>query len=179
MVADALLRAGGQRFAFIGGKPDTSTNQGRREGFMTRLKEQGVDLELSVEKEYTYEWGYHAARYLLGAGQRGRPDAPIDAVFCANDIVALGVLDALRGSGLHVPEEVAVVGFDDIPAASWPGYALTTVAQPVEEMIDATSELLGRYDPDTGRNGESEIKLLPGRLIEHTTTRAGVLTGAG
>lgn len=183
-VADALLRAGGQRFAFIGGKPDTSTNQGRREGFMTRLKEQGVDLELSVEKEYTYEWGYYTVRYLLGDGsEAGRPDTPIDsaidAVFCANDIIALGVLDALRQSGRRVPEDVAVVGFDDIPAASWPGYALTTVAQPLEEMIGATLELLSRYDPDTGRSGEGEIKLLPGSLIERATTRAGVLAGGG
>ena len=80
-----------------------------------------------------------------------------------------------RGSGLRVPEDVSVVGFDDIPAASWSGYALTTVAQPVEAMIDATVELLGRYSPDAGGNGEGEIKLLPGTLIERATTRARVL----
>ena len=155
---------GGRRFAFIGGKPDTSTNQGRREGFTTRLGEEGFKLEVAVEREYSYEWGYHAARYLLGSpGTGGHPDA----VFCANDIVALGVLDALRQSGRRVPEDVTVVGFDDIPAARWPGYALTTVAQPVDAMIDATLELLSRYDPEV----EGEIKLLPGRLIERATTR--------
>lgn len=176
-VADALLRAGGRRFAFIGGNPDTSTNQDRREGFVTRLREQGCDLELSVEKEYTYEWGYHAARVLPGALHRDEADTnrSVDAVFCANDIIALGVLGGLRESGLRVPEDVAVVGFDDIPAAGWPGNALTTVAQPVETMIGATLELLSRYDPDA----EGEVKLFPGPLIERVTTRSRVLAVAG
>jgi len=174
-VADALLGAGHRRFAFIGGKPDTSTNQDRREGFMLRLREEGFDLELSVEKEYTYEWGYHAARYLPSVGS----GSAIDAVFCANDIVALGVIDALRASGRRVPEDVAVVGFDDIPAASWRGYALTTVAQPVEAMIGATLELLSRYGPDPDPDAGGVVKLLPGPFIERATTRPRVLAGAG
>ena len=180
-VAEVLLGAGHQRFAFIGGKPDTSTNQDRREGFRVRLREAGVDLELSVEKEYTYEWGYHAARYLPGVGSGFTLGPAIDAVFCANDIVALGVLDALRESGRRVPEDVAVVGFDDIPAASWRGYALTTVAQPVEGMIGATLELLSRYgsnDPDTDPSAEGVV-LLPGPFVERATTRPRVLAGAG
>ncbi len=85
------------------------------------------------------------------------------------------MLGGLRESGLRVPEDVAVVGFDDIPAAGWPGNALTTVAQPVETMIGATLELLSRYDPDA----EGEVKLFPGPLIERVTTRSRVLAVAG
>ena len=167
-VADALLRAGHRRFAYIGGKPDTSTNQDRRKGFMDRLKASGFDLIFSVEKEYSYDWGYHTARYLLG--QKERPDA----MFCANDIIALGVLDAARQElGTRVPEEVSVVGFDDIPAASWPAYALTTVMQPVDRMVDATLEVLVEQLSDT--NANCGVKLLPGILVERASARLAAL----
>ena len=70
-----------------------------------------------------------------------RAEGP-DSIFCANDITALGALDAARQAGISVPEQLSVIGFDDIPAASWGAYALTTVRQPVNTMIDLSVRAL-------------------------------------
>ena len=64
-----------------------------------------------------------------------------DAFFVANDIMALGVLDALRESSIAIPEATKVIGFDNIEMASWPTYSLTTWAQPINEMVDQTVSL--------------------------------------
>jgi DNA-binding LacI/PurR family transcriptional regulator len=69
--------------------------------------------------------------------------APPDAIFVANDHMALGVLDELRhGMGIDVPGEVSVVGYDDVPAAAWKAYDLTTIRQPVNRMVAAAVEIL-------------------------------------
>ena len=80
---------------------------------------------------YTYDSGLEAARALLNGD-------PPDAVFCANDLIALGFIDGVRAAGWRVPDDIAVVGFDDIPMSDWLGYKLTTVRLPTEEMIEQT-----------------------------------------
>ena len=164
MVANFLLDAGHQRLAYIAGSKNTSTNIDREKGFTTQLQARGYNQWLREQGAYTHESGYAAAKRLL------QQDNPPDAIFCANDIMAQGALDAARFAlGLHVPQAVSIIGFDDIPAASWPSYALTTVRQPVNMMIDTAIDLmLERVEkPET----EPTHKLLPGRLIERGSTR--------
>ncbi len=153
LVADTFLEAGHERFTFIGGTPNTSTNRDRRRGFLERLQEVGAPC-ISVEGTYSYDWGYEALEQLS--------ELP-DAIFCANDIIALGVLDALRLEEVRVPEEVAVIGFDDIAEARRPAYSLTTVRQPVGAMIEATLGLLEKSTPKT--------QLLRGQLVERASSR--------
>ena len=157
LVAETFLQAGHERFAFIGGTPNTSTNRDRRRGFLGRLQEVGAPY-VSIEETYSYDWGYKAVYQL-----RNTPEGIPDAIFCANDIVALGALDALRLEGVRVPEEVAVIGFDDVAEARRPAYSLTTVRQPVEAMIEATLELLEEPTPET--------QLLRGQLVERSSSR--------
>ena len=113
---------------------------------------------------FSYEAGYAAARRLLA--RKPRPDA----IFGANDVVALGVVDAARREfGLKVPQDLSVVGFDDISMASWPAYSLTTLRQPVKAMIDSTVDLAQRL---TRRSTEKPSAIwLPGELIVRSTTR--------
>ncbi len=168
MVADALLDAGHGRLAFISGEEGSSTSRDREKGFRDRLRERGQDLSKRVNgKEYTYEAGFSAARELLETKK------PPDAVFCANDLIAMGALDFARGQmGIKVPEELSIVGFDDIPMAAWPAYALTTVQQPVDWMVDATIERLMRAIESPV--AEIVIKKVPGILVErHSARRAG------
>lgn len=105
-----------------------------------------------------------AAVRLCGKGSRP------DAVFCQNDVLAMGLIDGLRGEfGLDVPGDMAVVGFDDIPAASQRPYRLTTVRQPTAAMMEATADLLARH-----LSGEAEridALLLPSLLVERDTVR--------
>jgi DNA-binding LacI/PurR family transcriptional regulator len=135
LVANLLLDAGHQRLAFIGGSPDTRASQQREKGFQDRLQERGMESCAVQRGEHTYESGFQAAVALMN--QNPRPDG----IFCANDIMAIGAMDAIRYQfGLKIPQEVSVIGFDDIPAASWPAYGLTTVRQPVEQMVEAVIE---------------------------------------
>ena len=97
-----------------------------------------------------------------------RPERP-DAIFVGNDHMAFAVLDVLRAEmGLRVPEDVSVVGYDDVPLASWAAYDLTTIRQPVEAMVDATVEALVRRI-----EGETEPRKvrLPGPLVIRGSAR--------
>ncbi|MDX2005433.1 MAG: LacI family DNA-binding transcriptional regulator [Meiothermus sp.] len=162
-VADAFLEASHRRLAYIGGLEDTSANVDRRKGFVERLAERGVggcQEELGV---FTYHGGYEAATRLL------RSASPPDAIFCANDMPAFGVLDAARDLGVRVPDDLSVIGFDDIPMAQWSPYNLTTVRQPVEEMIEVTLELLLERI-DNAKAG-SVVRFLPGILVRRGSAR--------
>ena len=168
MVADALMDAGHERLAFIAGEKDTSTSRDREKGFSDAIEDRGGQLFLRDEGDYTYEAGYSAAEKLLS--RKKRPDA----IFCANDLIAMGAMDYARGRlGIQIPRELSIVGFDDIPMASWPGYSLTTIRQPIDWMVDATIERLLRAmkAPVT----ETVMKKVHGVLIERDSARTGIL----
>lgn len=160
MVADLLLDSGHQRIAFLSGIRNTATNMMREEGFVNRLQERGYSNLHREEGAYTYDSGYEATRRLLSLLQ------PPDAIFCAADIMALGAMDAVREAEFTVPDDISIVGFDDIPAAAWPAYSLTTVRQPIEQMVDTAVSLITSSKSNSGRT-----HLLPGELIERNSVR--------
>ena len=163
MVADELVRAGHRRLAYIAGRPDTSTNVDRQKGFLERLTELGV-TDCRVESgDFTYEAGFAAAQRLLTSS------LPPDAIFCANDITALGALDAARKLNISVPDELSVIGFDDIPMGQWAAYDLTTVRQPVEDMIETSIALLLERVENTHLG--SVLQFLPGTLVRRGSAR--------
>ena len=130
-----LLGQGYRRIAMIGGPQHGpgSTTYGRAQryaGYRRALEEGGVALDdkLVVEGNFRYAGGQEAMRRLLAG--RTRPDA----VFAANDMMALGAISVIQGAGLRVPDDIAVVGFDDIPIAALASPALTTVAMPKSEL---------------------------------------------
>ena len=149
MAADLILDAGHRNPALIGGIASTWSSAARGEGFLERLRERGCAPPPVEVGGYTYQGGHDAALLLL------RRRSPPDAIFCANDMMALGAMDAARRVlGLEVPRDVSVVGFDGIPAAAWASYDLTTLHQPVEEIVNRTMTTLlalmeDRAAPDT------------------------------
>lgn len=166
LVAELLINAGHRKLAYISGRPDTSTNQDRAKGFFDALRERGHGpCIVEPGGTYSYEAGYKAALRLIGAQHN------IDAVFCANDIVALGALDALRHAlGLKVPNDISLIGFDDIAAASWPAYDLTTIRQPLERMIDVLVSAILRGDAaESGR--KPSLVAIPGELVARSSAR--------
>ncbi|MGW8767217.1 LacI family DNA-binding transcriptional regulator [Streptomyces sp. NPDC055815] len=137
-----LLDLGHRRIAMISG-PDHPFCRARFSGYASALAEAGVPVEpgLVVKTHLDREHGIAAARELLC-----RPDRPT-AVFTANDMQAMGVYQAARELGLRIPDDLSVVGFDDVPAVAWMDPPLTTVHQPLAEMATAATELalaLGR-----------------------------------
>lgn len=148
MAADALASAGCCRPAYIGGEPGSSTNRDREQGFTDRIAERGLSVYARESGDYSYESGHAAAHRLLAS--QPQPDA----IFCANDLMAMAAVDVARSDyGLRVPEDLSVIGFDDIDMASWPKYSLTTIRQPVDRMVEATIEVLLQaiHQPQTER----------------------------
>jgi DNA-binding LacI/PurR family transcriptional regulator len=163
LVADLFLDHGHQHPAYIAGLANTSTNRDRLRGFGDRLSERDCTNWLQEEAAYSYDSGYGAAQRLLT-----RTDPP-DAIFCANDIMAFGAIDAARDLGIAIPDQLSVIGFDDVPAAAWSAYNLTTVRQPVNRMVEAVLDLLQKKldDPALG----PETRLIAGKLIVRKTLR--------
>jgi len=156
MVAELLWETGHRHFAYITGEPDTSTQVDRYRGYRDALAERGITQIALEHGVYTYESGYRAAQTLLR--QASRPDA----LFCANDITAIGAMDGARDLGLSVPHDISIVGYDDIPMAAWGAYQLTTVSQEVDVMIETTLEMLIRRVADP--HALPELRLIAGRL---------------
>lgn len=161
-VADYLLDSGHQRLGFMTGVDVTTTNAMRRKGFIDRLAERGVHDVLIEHGSYSYQSGYDAALRLLDR------DDPPEAIFCAADIMALGAMDAARFElGINIPEQLAVVGYDDIPMAAWPTYDLTTIRQSASAMVAAALELLTPLH----QAASGQVVLLPGELIQRGSTQ--------
>lgn len=145
LAAEYLLETGHDRIAFVGGEAGDVTSNARETGFAERLSEAGARLFLREEGNFTFVSGREAGLRLLSRAERP------DAIFCASDVMALGVLHAARFElGLELPRDLSLLGFDDIPAAGWPGHRLTTIRQPIDRMIrDAVDILVDNIqDPD-------------------------------
>lgn len=163
-LADMLALAGHQHMAFVNGLEGASTNDDRRRGFSERLAELGLDPPMQEYGEYSYAGGRDAAKRLMLSSRRP------DAIFCANDICAIGAIDGLRFDlGLEVPHDVSIVGFDDIPMASWPSFNLTTIRQRRNQMVHETMAILDRFRADPQLTPEKVT--VAGRLIVRGSAR--------
>ncbi len=138
-----LIELGHRRIAMICGPDAVLCCRARQDGYRAALSDAGLPVapDLLVEADLTREDGYAAA-----AGLLARADRPT-AIFASNDLQALGVYQAAREAGLRIPDDLSVVGFDDLPVVAWVDPPLTTVHQPLTEMAAAATELalaLGR-----------------------------------
>lgn len=138
MVADYLSANGRTHVAFIDGTPDASTSQDRSRGFLNRMQQLGrpVPEALRLQADFSHDLAQHATSQLLDQSERP------EAIFCANDYMAIGALDALRRRGLSAPQDCWVIGYDDVDMASWPSFDLTTVRQPSREMARTGAQML-------------------------------------
>lgn len=162
-IANYLVKMGHRNLAFISGPSDTSTTIDRLKGFTEVLQENDIHDLMIIPGNYTYESGYKSAQELLTLKKN------LDCIFCGNDIIALGVMDAIRVMGLSIPEDVSVIGFDNIRMGEWPSYALTTWEQPLEQMVDSAVELLLRAI--NNKQAAPKTIMMKGRLIVRTSVK--------
>jgi DNA-binding LacI/PurR family transcriptional regulator len=160
-VAALLLAKGHQRIGFLGGIVNTSTHMERARGFKDALSEAGAALYVQAIGNFNYQDAYAATLKMLSSPKRP------DALFCCNDIMALAAIDAAREKGLKVPEDVAIIGFDDIPMASWNAYKLTTVRQPIERMVQEALDII--EDSSIRPQDDGATRLLPGTMISRAS----------
>jgi len=174
-IAAFLVAGGHQRFAFIGGTTGSSVSQTRQKAFARHLNSLGFNEVAVAFGDYTFEGAAAAARELLSA----KP-AP-DAIFCASDYMAFAALDvAKREFLLRVPENLSIVGIDDVPEAGHSGYDLTTYSQPAAAMAEEAIRIIDSQTAKPGRRAQRrEVR---GQLILRGSARlpkAGVLTKDG
>jgi len=136
-LAELLCRTGHERIGFITGDENTSTSRDRERGFVEELGAHGRRLHARAVADYSAVQARQVTRALMADHETP------DAIFAANDHMAFAVMDTLRHElGLRVPEDVSVVGFDDVQQAGTAAYDLTSVAQPIDALVAATVELL-------------------------------------
>jgi len=157
-----LLDAGHRRIAYVRGAPDHSDDVARLAGYRQALSKFGISVDpaLVVAGAGTAGGGEQALPALLEAVDR------VTAVFCYNDMTSVGLLKAARERGVSIPGDLAVVGFDDIPLASYVVPALTTIAQPKSKMGERASEMvLELLSSGAVRGGHATNVVVQGKLV--------------
>ncbi|KQR64175.1 hypothetical protein ASF98_11820 [Arthrobacter sp. Leaf337] len=170
-VANYLLAHGKTRVAFIGGAQNASTSRERGRGFLGRMAEQGhvVPEHFRFDGKFSHDISAQITNRLLA-----RADRP-QAIFCANDHMAFGALDALRAHHIQ-PKDCWVIGYDDVDMAAWDSFSLTTVRQPSREMARAGAEMMINR-VHTPKHAPRKVNF-PCDLIVRGSTELAGLTGS-
>jgi LacI family transcriptional regulator len=173
-IARYFAAHGHQRVGLIGGPTNASTTRERVKGFKTAAKSLGLEVITVGGKtaQFSHEWGYDSF-VSLAADHDRMPTA----LFCANDLSAFGVLGAAKDLGIRVPDDIWVVGFDDISMASWPLFDLTTARQDIDAMTTTALDLLVERIADPER-APTAVRL-PTEIVVRGSTGNQPLPHAG
>jgi LacI family transcriptional regulator len=161
-----LISLGHRRIGFIGGRPELQSAVRRLQGYEDGLRQANIPIAPALIQagDFTTERGFICAQKLLGLSD------PPTAIFAANDQSAIGAIQAAHQAGLRIPDDLSVVGFDNIPEASFMSPGLTTVDQFIDRMGYVATEML--IDLIQGEMLESNLHKIPTRLIVRDTCRA-------
>jgi DNA-binding LacI/PurR family transcriptional regulator len=159
----ALIDAGHSRIAHIAGWSGSLTGTDRQQGFEDAMTNAGLTPFAIVDGMYKRDIAAASARQLMSG------TAHPDAIFVGNDHMAFAVIDTIRTMGYSIPEDVSIIGYDDVPLAAWAAYDLTTVRQPVNRMVQATvTTLLSQIE---GTDTYSQTIEIDGPLIQRGSSR--------
>ena len=162
-LVDILVEAGHRDFGIIAGPKDSTVGQERVQGAIARLQDHALGANV-VEGGFDYDSGRAGLRSLMERTRRA-----IDAVICANDLMAIGALDEARSTGLDIPKDISIVGFDGVAPSKWESYRLTTIRQPVRRMAEAAvSMVLERVESPAL---PPEVRSFAGTLVEGASAR--------
>ncbi|MBQ6134429.1 MAG: LacI family DNA-binding transcriptional regulator [Lachnospiraceae bacterium] len=168
-----LIKKGHERIAVIAGKEDDQAVGAQRlKGYRGALSENGIEYDEKLVSympkdsvEFTYESGYLAAKRLLEA----KKEHDFSALFCISDSVAFGAYRAISEAGLNVPSDISVMGFDGLPIGKYMTPSLTTMVQPVSDMVRSAAELL--LDDIEGKKCVKNL-FYDAQLIERESVKA-------
>lgn len=163
LVCDLLHELGHSAVASIQGPVDTSTAREREIAMQHGMRRLGIPVKrsLSLRAAFTHESAMQAATALLTSGSRPT------AIVCGNDVQALGALSAARVLGIGVPEELTVIGFDDIAISAWPHVGLTTVRCDLDSLASGAVDLLLQQIDHPGQ--DAIVRRFPVRLVLRST----------
>lgn len=166
LAAEHLVDLGHRRIGLITGPSAMAVFRDREEAFRRTLDALGAPFDERLRREgpFSYETGEQ-----LGAELMELPDPPT-AIFCADDLVAFGVLDAAQRHGLRVPEDLSVIGYDDLAMAGWDRFGLTTVRQPMDEMARAAARAVVARIQGDDETAEPQRQVHPVCLVRRSST---------
>lgn len=132
MAARTLIERGYTRIAFLGGPADATSTIDRRAGF---FEVTGMHSDVSATESFAAAYSFDAGRAEMIERLR---DCPAEAYFCGDDVLSIGAMSAVREAGLQVPEDIGLIGLNDMEMARWQSINLTTIRQPVRQIIDSS-----------------------------------------
>ncbi len=163
LAARTLLDRGYQRIGFLGGPKDATSTQDRESGFLGELAGSGVEIRTSYAAAYSFEAGRAEMQRLL--------EAPLaEAYFCGDDVLSIGALSALQAAGRRVPEDVGIIGLNDMEMAGWDNINLTTIHNPIRDIIASSVDLVADLVQAEGH--VPKARLFDCSVVERGTLRA-------
>ncbi|MEL6678088.1 MAG: LacI family DNA-binding transcriptional regulator [Pseudomonadota bacterium] len=163
MAARTLIGRGYTRLAFLGGPEEATSTQDRFVGFQEAVDDApGISATHSFASAYSFDAGREEMSRLLA-------DDPAQAYFCGDDVLSIGVMSAIRSAGLSVPGDIGIIGLNDMEMARWQNIDLTTIHQPIRQIISSSIELIVAMLEDPDRYPEA--RLFPCRIVERGTLR--------
>jgi LacI family transcriptional regulator len=165
LVAEHLMQRGHRRTAFVGGPAHIRQVADRRRGLTAALDDAGCELAVLETAALSLAEGRAAAERLVGAASRRRPTA----VACANDLLALGLLQGMVAAGVRVPDDIAIVGYDDIAFAAAATVPLTSVRQPRELLGRTAAELLLEEIEEPDKHTHRQVQFKPELVVRDSS----------
>ncbi len=163
MAAETLIARGYRRIAFLGGPETATSTQDRLMGFREATQHHPeIQVSYSFASAYTFDSGRVEMTKLMMTERA-------EAYFCGDDVVAIGALSAAQSAGLHVPDDVGFIGLNDMEMARWDNIQLTTIHQPIQQIIDSSIELVVSLLDEPEKYPEARI--FPCHIIERATLR--------
>ncbi|WP_424831449.1 LacI family DNA-binding transcriptional regulator [Ruegeria sp.] len=163
MAARELLRRGYDHVAFMGGPEAATSTQDRFKGFMSELEAYpSVHVTHSFAAAYSFDAGRIEMLRLLA-------DGPAQAYFCGDDVLSIGALSAIEDSGYSCPEDIGIIGLNDMEMARWESINLTTIHQPIRQIVNSSIELTVAMLNDPDRYPEARI--FPCSVVDRGTLR--------
>lgn len=161
---DELQLSNPKNYLVLSGPKDSDVANERREIALNLLQQYGIEDVSVLYGDYSYQSG----RDCLAQWLANNPTP--DAVICSNDTMAIGVIDEARENhGIHVPNDMSVVGFDGITSSAWQSYQITTIKQPLEQLVKASVEML--LDHIENPDAPPEARVLTGALIKGNSVK--------
>ncbi len=164
LAARELIRRGYTNVAFMGGPERATSTQDRHRGFLQELaKHPDIRHSESFATAYSFDAGRAEMQRRISQGNMP------EAFFCGDDVLSIGALSALSDAGLRVPEDIGIIGFNDMEMAGWENINLTTISQPIDRILQSSVDLMVSMLDDP--SSPPEVRLFPCQLVERGTLR--------
>ena len=164
IAARELIARGYKRIGFMGGPSLATSTQDRLEGFASELAlHPQVTVSHSFADSYSFDAGRTEMARLVSAKK------PAEAYFCGDDVLSIGALSAIADSGLRVPDDIGIIGLNDMEMAGWQNINLTTIRQPIKQIISSSIELIVAMLDEPERYPEA--RLFPSEVVERGTLK--------